>query len=96
MNCDFCFAENPTWEFPAETYVDPKNETRSLGAWMACDACAAYICRDDYIELVKQRSLLNPTMKLLVAVAGTVRAKEEAMRMWRDFAKHRKGEPHRI
>lgn len=95
-HCDFCYADNPTWEFPAETYADPKNETRSLGAWMACEACAEYICRDDYLGLVEKRGTFNPTMAMLVAVAGKVRAREETLRMWRDFAKHRTGEPHRI
>lgn len=49
--CDFCFAPDPTWSFPCESFPLPEEMRaaesgyESYGDWAACDACRSVIER---------------------------------------------------
>jgi len=97
--CDFCGAADPGWEFPAENFrcleSGDGSAAESDGNWLACDACCAHICANDY-ELLARRSLRNPSMAAmrdLLGPEGVEYILEHARLFHAQFARHRTGEP---
>ncbi len=59
MRCDFCSAFDPTWEYPARTFIAYRVAGftgESVGSWAACDPCHVLIEANDRDGLV-ERSL---------------------------------------
>jgi hypothetical protein len=59
--CDFCSAEDPTWELPSCSFVVPgltlgPVDNGSHGDWSACDSCAQLISRNQWTAL-RRRAL---------------------------------------
>ena len=56
MICDFCHVESgqppePVWWYPARDFITIEDAAQSTGNWAACEACAAFIERDDLMAL---------------------------------------------
>jgi hypothetical protein len=55
MLCDFCSSPDPTWEYPARSFVaytaGPVTG-ESVGSWAACEACHRLIEANDRVGLV--------------------------------------------
>ena len=92
--CDFCSSAEPTWVFPANSYHDRLLNVQSINNWLACDECATLINQDRWGKLA-ERSLRNPAVAALVNRATRKAILDNAVRMHKDFQKHRTGEPYR-
>lgn len=54
--CDFCGGWGPTWELPARNFDTLRagesdiypGGLRSIGPWLACDECGAFLRRNDW------------------------------------------------
>lgn len=55
MLCDFCCADHPCWEYPADDFIAFAAQG-SLGSWAACETCHGLIEAGDHDGLA-QRSL---------------------------------------
>jgi hypothetical protein len=53
--CDFCYAEEPTWQIPVRSFeLEDLPGHGSAGDWAACDACMTLIERNDWNGLVRR------------------------------------------
>lgn len=55
--CDFCSAPDPSWRYPARTFIAfcaPPIASESVGDWAACDTCHGLIERDDRMGLARR------------------------------------------
>jgi hypothetical protein len=97
--CDFCSGE-PEWIFPATDFYDEASDAQSTGDWLACEACAGLVCREDWETLaLRVPPLIAQTLEELGPELGLECA--EILLLWtldfhRQFREHRTGEPVRI
>ncbi len=97
--CDFCSRPHPVWEFPCADFKQPavpgvELGQLSLGAWGACEPCAALIRSGRWEQLADR------AMKELIGKPDSA-AEAALLRMFlrelhRRFAQHRKGPPARV
>jgi hypothetical protein len=89
--CDFCSSKEPAWEYSAEDFLDGEDTgvvQKSVGGWLACDACANRIEKKDWRGLA-ERGMDTPAAQLLEMVAGREEAIAEMMRFQAKFRDHR-------
>ena len=85
--CDFCSRPNPTWRYPADSFLDEFG-SRSVEDWMACDDCHALIEAGDCNALAA-RVMLTPTAQRRVVDPSA--ARRYARRLHDRFFEHRLG-----
>lgn len=51
LMCDFCLTEGARWILPVEDY-EVGDGGQNVGDWLACDACADMLRRDDWNALI--------------------------------------------
>ena len=94
--CDFCFAADPAWVYPCETFDmdDYGIEMGSSGDWGACDECRAIIDGGELDKLVYRVMHESP---VYTGFKGYQRDRMTAMlTVWlRRFMEHRMGVAHR-
>ena len=53
MQCDFCFAAEPCWQYPAEDFRLPDGQISRSG-WAACSTCHELIDAEKFSELARR------------------------------------------
>jgi hypothetical protein len=91
FKCDLCFAPNPTWVLPAETFEYPGAPGNfSEGNWALCDECAS-LYRRGYLDRLSATAIrrsvqftgpIDPMVALLTKL------------MHRELWKHVTGDPY--
>jgi hypothetical protein len=92
--CDFCSDRGPTWSFACETYILAEYKTRSIGSWLACEACALMIHTHNWHGLAVRSCEKNPSGRVLVELIGKDNAVKRTKEMHRSFRDHANGESH--
>ena len=55
--CDFCSAPNPTWKYPARSFIGYEEHGiagESVGDWAACEVCHELIAANDRVGLTER------------------------------------------
>ena len=94
--CDFCSAEIPVWQYPAESFFD-QHGSQSVSDWLACETCHGLIEAGNRDGLAA-RVLLTPTAKAGLA-SGTLTKKfviRYARGLHDGFFQNRRGPARRI
>jgi hypothetical protein len=98
MKCDFCSAPDPTWAYPANTFIafeEHLGQGESVGAishggWAACDVCHALIEAGDQQGIAK-RSLDELLMEHTEMIMATDELLVEMVALHRSFFDNRCG-----
>ncbi len=58
--CDFCSAPNPTWKYPARSFIGYEAcgiAGESVGDWAACEECHRLIATNDRVGLTERSAV---------------------------------------
>jgi hypothetical protein len=97
--CGFCGDVQPTWEYPATSYlVDLGGGERyqSRGPWPACEACRALIEAGAWDELVPRGALAFGTLLAPDDAEGRALIEAQVKQHHATFRRHRAGPVYRL
>ncbi len=93
--CDFCHDSNPVWNFPARTFADAVTRMNptlpayvSVGAWGACELCAALIRAGDW-DALADRGMQCPGAQVIARDFGRAIALDTIRKIQQEFRTHR-------
>lgn len=93
--CDFCSKPDPTWCYPATSFMTEFGDGISENEWLACADCHALIEKDDRAGLA-ERGLQNPALAEAVLVETREVVLELVTNFHGQFFEHRTGPAHSI
>lgn len=82
--CDFCSDPAPAWDYPCQSFMTLGGVAESIDAWIACEACHAFIQKGDWPGLAAHSAKRMGHEVELVAAFHS------------QFRQHRMGEPSRF
>jgi hypothetical protein len=89
--CDFCYAADPEWVYPAEDFPMPNYGWGSGGAWTACEACSKLIEAGEHDRLVERVMRRAPNARAAAAAGFGSVVRREMRVLHQRFRESRKG-----